>query len=163
MFWVAETATQANGKKGADDLRKNHEIVQEHTGLYDQPHFLVARDIMSGIVNAFLAERFDRVLICRPHFVNTMTQHFIVEPVLPLVQEEIVEEAKPEEKEKAYDIYMVEPSAESIATGFLARLLTTQMHRAIIETACCEFAARMVAMDLATDNAQDMIIGNKHI
>jgi len=154
----APAAVYAVGKQGVDMCRKaKTKLAAGYTGLYDQPSFLDAQGIMRRISNAYLDGQFDRVIISRPRFINTMTQRFVVETILPLVQEEIVDEAKPEEEEKAYDVYVVEPSTRAMATELLARHLASQMYRSVIEAACCEFAARMVAMDLATDNAEEMI------
>ena len=148
----------AIGKFGADFFRRTDTpVAARYAGLYDRPSFLVAQQLIQSIVDLYLDGRMDRVMISRPHFVNTMTRRFVVETLLPLRQEDIAAHPRPSEEEPAYGDYTVEPGVEAMATVLLARHLSTQMYRAVIEAACCEFAARMVAMDMATDNAEDMI------
>ena len=149
-----EVTVFAVGKRGVDFFRAHGaEVEAEYADLYSRPSFLVAQQLIERIIKAYVEERFDRVLISRPEFINTMTQRFALETLLPFPREEAEELASGE----ANDVYVIEPNPEEMASILLGRYLATHMHRAILETACSEFAARMVAMDLATNNAQDMI------
>ena len=154
--WPGEVVVYSVGKRGGDSLRRaGRTPAAEYSGLYDKPSFLVAQQLVENILGAFGDGRFDQVHICRPWFVNTMTQRFVTERLLPFHFDEPAEEAPEQERDAA--IYLHEPSIEELGSALLSRSLAVQTHRAILEGACCEFAARMVAMDLATINADEMI------
>ena len=149
-----EVAVFAVGKRGVDHFRQRKQKVEaEYSGLYDAPSFVVARQLVGKAIAAYLQGRTDKVVVSRPQFINTMTQRFVIDQLLPFDREEAAQMAQGTERE----VYLVEPSPEGMATVLLEAFLAIQMHRALMETACSEFAARMVAMDLATNNAQDMI------
>ena len=53
--------------------------------------------------------------------------------------------------------YLIEPSMEAVVQSLVPRHLTVQMWRFLLESNASEQAARMVAMENATDNAGEMI------
>ena len=53
--------------------------------------------------------------------------------------------------------YIYEQTPESLLADLLPRYLSTQMFRALLESVAAEHAARMTAMDAATNNASKMI------
>jgi F-type H+-transporting ATPase subunit gamma len=55
------------------------------------------------------------------------------------------------------DIYLYEPSKAAVTEALLTRFLAVELYRLLLENSCSEQAARMMAMDAATDNAADLI------
>ena len=55
------------------------------------------------------------------------------------------------------DSYLFEPNQKELLPEILRENLTMQIYQILLETAVCEQAARMTAMDSATRNARDMI------
>ena len=53
--------------------------------------------------------------------------------------------------------YIYEQSPKELFSAILPRYVTTQLYHAMLESAAAEFAARMTAMDSATNNASDLI------
>ncbi len=53
--------------------------------------------------------------------------------------------------------YIYEQSPQEMLRGLLPRYIATQLYRAMLESVASEHAARMTAMDAATNNASDMI------
>jgi F-type H+-transporting ATPase subunit gamma len=53
--------------------------------------------------------------------------------------------------------YLYEPDPKELFHAILPRYVTTQLYHAMLESAAAEFAARMTAMDSATNNASDLI------
>jgi len=53
--------------------------------------------------------------------------------------------------------YIYEQSAQEIFDAVLPRYITSQLYHAMLESVAAEHAARMTAMDAATNNASDMI------
>lgn len=71
------------------------------------------------------------------------------------------DDAEAEEEAKKFgtsDVdYIYEQPPHELFAGLLPRYVTTQIYHAMIESVAAEHAARMTAMDSATNNASDMI------
>ena len=57
------------------------------------------------------------------------------------------------------DIFGVIPWREELLDGLLTRYIESQVYQAVVENNACEQAARMIAMNSATDNAGELIEG----
>ena len=53
--------------------------------------------------------------------------------------------------------YIFEPNANVVLTELLPRYIEPLIHHAVLEANASEQSARMVAMNQATDNANDMV------
>ena len=53
--------------------------------------------------------------------------------------------------------YIFEPNANEVLTELLPRYIETLIHHAVLEASASEQSARMVAMNQATDNANEMV------
>ena len=53
--------------------------------------------------------------------------------------------------------YIIEPSKEDIVNSLIPNVITLRLYAALLDSAVAEHAARMVAMQVATDNANDLI------
>ena len=147
-----ESAAQliAIGKKGRDFFRRtNVPIIAEFLELGDYPEYAEVLPIARLVIDDYLNERYDQVLIVYPYFVNTMTQEPRVQQLLPV--------EPPEEAETAKVEYIYEPSREAVLAELLTRYVEMQIYAAILEGIASEQSARMVAMRNATDAAHEMI------
>lgn len=103
-----------------------------------------------------LRERFesgvlDEVLVVYTRFASVISQHPVVERVLP-IQPPVASEA-----DTASTRCIFEPDAATLVGSLLPRYLTTRVYYALLESAASEHGARMTAMSAATDNASKMI------
>ena len=57
----------------------------------------------------------------------------------------------------SYTDYIVEPSKEDVVKSLIPNLINLRLYAALLDSAVAEHAARMVAMQTATDNADDII------
>ena len=96
-------------------------------------------------------------------FQNTISQNRVVEPFLPIPSHQfltpVMEDqglGEAEEPKAAVD-YLFEPGAERILDELVPRYLNYQVWRALLESNAAEQGARMVAMDSATNNAEDLL------
>jgi F-type H+-transporting ATPase subunit gamma len=147
-----ESAAQliAIGKKGRDFFRRtNVPIIAEFLELGDYPEYAEVLPIARLVIDDYLNERYDQVLIVYPYFVNTMTQEPRVQQLLPV--------EPPEEAETAKVEYIYEPSREAVLAELLTRYVEMQIYAAVLEGIASEQSARMVAMRNATDAAHEMI------
>ncbi|MCH2446802.1 MAG: ATP synthase F1 subunit gamma [Candidatus Marinimicrobia bacterium] len=137
------------GRKGRDHFRvRGYEIIRDFTDFWSDLSFKHAMDFGGEIVSHFTGREVDRVRVVYNWFRNVATQEIRVEDLLPLTYEE--------NSVKAVD-RLYEPSKEEIVHSLIPRHLNVQMWKYLLESFAGEQASRMVAMDNATENAQEMI------
>ena len=74
-------------------------------------------------------------------------------PLLPLHYEQPVEEATPN---PAPD-YLLEPGRDELLRRLAPDIVHNRLYLAMLDSSLAEYAARMVAMQIATDNADDLL------
>ena len=137
------------GRKGRDHFRvRGYEIIRDFTDFWSDLSFKHAADFGGEIVSHFTDREVDRVRVLYSWFRNVATQEIRVEDLLPLTYEK--------NSVKAVD-RLYEPSKEGIVHSLIPRHLNVQMWKYLLESFAGEQASRMVAMDNATENAQEMI------
>jgi F-type H+-transporting ATPase subunit gamma len=102
-------------------------------------------------MDSFAEEKYDVIEVVYSKFVNAATQRFMVERFLP------VEASSEKKKSKAKADYIFEPEKEKLLEELVPKILNTQFFKALLDTNASEHGARMVAMDSATNNAQELI------
>jgi len=141
------------GRKGRDYFRRrNAAIAQEHAGIFAQLKYSHAKQIAEQIMPAYLEQKTDAVFLIYNEFKSVISQKLTVEQLLPLAP------FAPAPGMVMVDYIYEQPPAELFA-GMLPRYVEIQVFRALLESAASEHAARMTAMDSATNNAGDMIEG----
>ena len=69
--------------------------------------------------------------------------------------------AKADDKEEAADEmqadYIIEPSPEQVMQELLPKVLRLKIYTVLLDSTASEHAARTMAMQIATDNANDLI------
>ncbi len=139
----------AIGKIGRDLLkRRNLPIIQEITGLGDQPSFNDIKNLARTTVEMFSDEIFDELYIWYNHFVSPITQEVTEHKVLPLTDIS---------SNGAKASYEYEPSEEAILEQLLPQYAESLIYGALLDAKASEFGARMTAMSAATDNATALI------
>ncbi|MDE5414701.1 MAG: F0F1 ATP synthase subunit gamma [Bacillaceae bacterium] len=139
----------AIGKIGRDLLkRRNLPIIQEVTGLGDQPTFNDIKNLARTTVEMFSDEIFDELYIWYNHFVSPITQEVTEQKVLPLTDISTG---------SAKASYEYEPSEEAILEHLLPQYAESLIYGALLDAKASEFGARMTAMSAATDNASALI------
>ncbi len=105
--------------------------------------------VVHELVGRFLAGELDEVLVVSNRFINAITQTPSTEQLLPIAG------AAGASAPAAERIY--EPGKQELLDFILPRSLETKMRALVLESVTGEHAARMNAMNNATDNAADMI------
>ncbi|GAB5547541.1 MAG: ATP synthase F1 subunit gamma [Sandaracinaceae bacterium] len=98
----------------------------------------------------------DAVFLIYNEFKSAMTQNVVVEPLLPIVPEEIEGAGEGELADQQVD-FIYEPNKRALLDRILPMYLETEVFRSLLESVASEHGARMTAMDSATKNASDMI------
>ncbi|MCL1942158.1 MAG: F0F1 ATP synthase subunit gamma [Candidatus Azobacteroides sp.] len=120
--------------------------------LSEKPDFEGAKAIMDLLMADFLAKKIDRVELIYTHFKSTSSQQLVCEQLLPIV----LPDKKTGTTIQATD-YIVEPDKASVIASLLPKSLRSKLYAAILDSAAAEHAARTVAMQIATDNAADLL------
>lgn len=144
------------GKKGRDWARKEGQsLVDEYLGVVGAGFgFGVASTGGQKLINGFMAGEYDEVYLVYAQFVSMGRQEPVVQQLLPIPPIEVVEE----EEEKPFQAeHICEPSAELLLGEMLPRNVYIQLYRGLLETSTSEHAARMSAMENATNACSDMI------
>ena len=140
------------GRKGRDFFgRRGFEVLYEQIGIFQKLRYQDAQAIAQTAIEAFVAERVDRVVVVYNEFKSVMSQRVVVEQLLPIARADV---GGPAELEVDY---LYEPAPQEIFNQLLPRFIEVQVYRALLESNAAEHAARMTAMDTATNNSADMI------
>ena len=137
------------GKKSKDHFkRRNYNIIESHIEFWNELKFGNALAIGTGIITHFTQKYVDEIHVVYNEFVNVASQHVVSERLLPLVFES--------DKKPIID-RLYEPNKDDLVKSLIPRHLNIQMWKYLLESYASEQAARMLAMENATGNAEDMI------
>ncbi len=141
----------AIGKKSRDYFKnRNFDIISEHIDFWGELNFDHAIDIGKEIVDLFISAKVGQVKVYYNEFKTLATQVIKDIDFLPL------EDSSSEEDKKQID-RLFEPSKEKILKGLIPKHINVQIWQFLLESYASEQAARMLAMENATENAGDMI------
>lgn len=142
------------GKKGDIGLRRfGKNIAASFPTLVTTPSAEAVRPVARLILDDYMAEKYDRVMLVYTHYVSAMTQRTEVKQLLPLVSPEETE-ANEHTLPKAQ--YAIEPEPEKVLETLIPRLLEVQLYHALLESNASQESARMMAMRNASDAAKEM-------
>ena len=155
----------AVGKRGRDALRRlKFPIVAELFNVSMNVQFSHAKEIAELAIQKYTAEEVDAVYLIYNEFKNVIVQRMMVTRLLPVEAEAVTAPAAKEqgghEGAHAVDVdYIYAQPPADIFAHLLPRYVESQVFRVLLESAAAEHAARMTAMDAATNNAKDLIEG----
>ena len=138
------------GKKGADILSKNFNVIETNNDIFDELTFENISLIGEVLMNKFLAKEFDKIEIVYNKFKNAATQIVTTEQFLP------IENNNSEDDQNDSTDYIFEPSQIEIISELIPKSLKTQLYKSVRDSYASEHGARMTAMHKATDNATDL-------
>ena len=141
----------AVGKKAADAaVKAGFQLDEDFTDLADKPSYDRAVDLASELIDRFSDGEVEQVIFIYSHMASTSSQPVIRENYLPLALHDYASGAYPED-------YILEPDPMSLVKELLPKVLLLKMYTVVLDANAAEHAARTVAMQVATDNAQDLI------
>jgi F-type H+-transporting ATPase subunit gamma len=139
------------GEKVARAARKLGLKVQgNYNDISEKPQYYEAQMIAAELMEQFRLGNIDRVELIYHHFQNKGSQIVVHEPFLPI-------ELKPRENGDPALDYIVEPDEETIMAQLIPKVLKLKLFTTHIDSVTSEHAARMMAMQIATDNADELI------
>ena len=141
------------GRKGRDVLaRKGYEIKEDFSDVVENPLFTDAMHISSTVLKAFEEGEIGEIYLAYTEFKNTVSHIPTLKKLLP------VEAGDVEIKDEQKNILMnYEPSEEEVLDIIIPKYISSLIFGGLTEAVASENGARMVAMDAATTNAEEMI------
>jgi F-type H+-transporting ATPase subunit gamma len=146
------------GKRTGQFFRKqNVDLIKDYSGIFSNLNFTVAKDIVNVAKNEYFKGKTDKVIIAFNEFKNVIIQRPKLIQLLPIVSTVSNTNGKLE-KEKFNLDYIFEPEQKAILDDLLPKYVDIQLWRTLLESFAAEQAARMMAMENATKNANDLIL-----
>ena len=137
------------GKKAKDYFKsRKYNIIASYSDFWNYLNFNQSMKIGSTIINHFLDLSVDEIRVTYNEFVNVATQATVSEKLLPI---------ELNDGELSHTDFLYEPSKDRIVKSLIPRYLNAQVWKYLLESYASEQAARMVAMENATTNSEDMI------
>jgi F-type H+-transporting ATPase subunit gamma len=147
------------GRKGRDALRKQSwKIIGEHVDITSKVDRSRAAEIAQAVATLYGNGEIDAVYIVFNEFKTVLTQIVTLEKLLPIESPSGPPKDAKETPAGATTIdYIYEEPPAQLMASLLPRYLEAQIFRALAESSASEHAARMTAMDSATNNAVELI------
>lgn len=156
--------------------RRDYPIDKTYTGLEQIPSASQAGEIADELLSLFLSESVDRVELIYSKFLSLISSKPVVQTLLPLTtqglephddeifrlttkggQFQVERETVSTEVASLPQDMIFEQDPVQILDALLPLYLNNQLLRALQEAAASELAARMTAMNNASDNASELI------
>ena len=139
------------GKKMNDAVKKlgyttSEELLSQSVAPQYSEVATVVRDLMARFCDGAI----DKVEVVYSHFKSAAKQEPVNETLLP------VELKAAEDTAPAVD-YIVEPGREELLNALVPKVVEVKLFTALLDAVAAEHAARVLAMQIATDNATDLI------
>lgn len=174
------------GRKVAEKVKKmGYETVGDFAELADNPNAAVCKEIAEELMTKYLRNEIDKVELIYHHFKSAGSQVLTRRTFLPIdlstenigayndrdlssnmataKAQEYLRNKGNEEQRKDVDVkplnddFIVEPNLETVLAVLVPKLLDLMVYTALLDSNASEHAARMVAMQAATDNADELL------
>jgi len=173
------------GRKVAEKARKlGYNIKGDHAALVDHPQVQPCIEIAMELGRQFVAGEIDRVELLYHHFKSAGSQILTDKQLLPIDLEAELgrdhdrdlttnvvtkkaqdylrknrrkRETKEGEVAPLNDNFIVEPDMDTVLSLLIPKLAHLMLYTALLDSVASEHAARMVAMQTATDNADELL------
>lgn len=178
----ADITVYSVGRKMAEAMKKlGFPSPADFTKMSDSPSYDAASALAQELLDGFVSGRFDKVELVYNHYKSTSSQPTIRQTYLPLsladatadlqagkiadsasesdtnrgaepVGAPVVRQGSPTTED-----LIVEPSKEALIATLLPKVIRLRIFTTLLDSAAAEHAARTVAMQLATDNGNDLL------
>lgn len=146
----------ALGKKAADAVVKvGFNNPTDDSTLLDHPSYKKASDIATEIMDLYTTGQIDKAELIYHHFKSAGSQILTEETFLP-IELDTTSNNNQEGNKQAID-FIAEPSKEDVIAELIPKSLHLKLFTALLDSLASEHAARVIAMQAATDNADDLL------
>ncbi|MBQ2112938.1 MAG: ATP synthase F1 subunit gamma [Bacteroidales bacterium] len=142
----------AVGRKAADAVRNSgFNIIGDYSDLADKPSYEKASELAEMLIDSFTEGVVSQVILIYNHFSSPSSQPSVQENYLPLALRDYGASASDQID------YILEPDPLSLVKELLPKVLFLKIFTVVLDANAAEHAARTLAMQIASDNARDLI------
>lgn len=149
------------GRKMEEAVTKMGYVPQgSYQVMADKPSYVEAYELAEKLMHEFVEKQIDHVELIYHHFKSMGSQVLLRENYLPIDLTQVAQEAAedvPEDARSFNNDYIVEPSVGELIAELLPKVLSQKIFTVLLDSNTSEHAARMLAMQTATDNANELI------
>ena len=139
------------GRKVAEAVRRDgYASFKDLPELSDKPDYAKASSLASELVARFANGEVGQVVLIYNHFASMSSQPSVRENYLPMALHDYNETSEPVD-------YILEPDPLTLVRELLPLVLTLKVYTVALDASAAEHAARTLAMQVASDNAKDLI------
>ena len=139
------------GRKIADSVKRDgYRSYKDLPDLSDKPDYEKASDLALELVERFSEGEVGQVILIYNHFASMSSQPSVRENYLPMALNDLNESSEPVD-------YILEPDPLTLVKDLLPLVLNMKIYTVALDASAAEHAARTVAMQVASDNAKDLI------
>lgn len=121
----------------------------------DDVMFVDVVPLAKAVIDLYLEEELDELIVIYNHYVNTLTQEVKVEKVLPINAKDIM--TSDDTNDNYLVNYTYESGIERTIDLILPMYIEDLLYQQILDAKTAEHASRMNSMRNATDNAEEVI------
>ena len=140
------------GKKISRVVKKMGFPIDNFDEMADKPTYSAAQLLAKRVMELFRNGEVDKVELIYHHFNSKSSQVLMDETMLPITLE-----ANYEDQIGTQLNYIVEPDRATIMNDLIPKVLRLKLYTALLDSIASEHAARTIAMQIATDNADDLL------
>jgi len=141
----------AIGKKAHDTLKQlGHNVVDSFLYISEKPEYSHAIQVTRAAMSLFEKGEVDSIHFVYTRFASTITQVATDLLLLPIERPEL-------DEDKKVEFVSYEPSAEEVLKYIIPKYVESTIYGGLIESSASEQAARRLAMENASDNAEEII------
>jgi len=146
------------GRKMADAMRRDgFPSPEDLNDLVEHPAYSPVAALVEKLAHEVEEGRYARVLLVYMHFVSTARQVPVAEQLLPAVTVIPDTNTVMPGSDGASEDVLIEPGKKELLESLLPKTLKLKLYAALLDSAAAEHAARTVAMQTATDNAENLL------
>jgi F-type H+-transporting ATPase subunit gamma len=136
------------GKKGMDAFKKLGVEIEKFKFNDKNINWPDVEELSGDMLKNYIAKKYSKVTAIYSEFQNSLQQKIVRKQLAPVVFEA---------KQAVARDFLYEPEETVVLNELLLRYVKTQLFRAVLENQTSEQGVRMVSMEMATNNAKDMI------
>ena len=146
-----QVALTCVGRKGRDFYRRRKvDMARFYVDVWNKFDYSNAAAVGREVMSDFLAGEIQELHLIHARFINVAIQKPVLVKLLP-IEPESAAEAGPRAE------YIFEPPVAQFLEYLLPKYISTAVYHGFLENSASEHAARMTAMDNASNNCKDMI------
>lgn len=143
------------GRKMADGAKKmGFDSAEDYSRLADKPAYDDAVAFARKLMDMFTSNEVDKIELVYTHCKSTSTQIPVNETYLPVSLDSSLYE---HEEHHGVSNFIIEPDAGSVLETLLPKVLFLKIYTVLLDANAAEHAARLMAMQLATDNGNQLL------